>query len=154
MRYEIVPLREADLREIVEIEEITGLNRWGYDAYRRELLTNPQSVMYVARPLDMGIGRRVLGFVAAATIFDEIHINNIAAHPDHRRLGIGRSLLSTALDEGRLRGARLCVLEVRASNLSAQALYEAFGFKTARRRKEYYRLPTEDALEMLLKLEP
>jgi ribosomal-protein-alanine N-acetyltransferase len=151
MRFEIVPMREADLTEVVQIEERTGLNRWGYEAYRRELLTNPQALMFVARPLD-SVDREVLGFVAAALMYDELHVNNIAAHPDYRRLGVGRALLDAAISEGQLRGATFCVLEVRASNESAQALYLAFGFRTTRRRKDYYRSPTEDALEMVLKL--
>lgn len=151
MRFEVAPLREADLHEVVEIEDMTGLNRWGYDAYRRELLTNPMAAMFVARPLDP-IGRRILGFVASSVTFDELHINNIASHPDYRRMGIGRALLQTAIDEGRMRGARLCVLEVRASNVTAQTLYAAFGFRTARRRRDYYRSPTEDALEMVVNI--
>lgn len=151
MRFEVVPMREIDLEEVVEIEERTGLNRWGYDAYRRELLTNPQALMYIARPRD-ATDREVIGFVAAAMMYDELHINNIASHPDYRRLGVGRSLLNTSIAEGRLRGATFCVLEVRASNGTAQALYENLGFHATRRRKDYYRGPTEDALEMVLRL--
>ena len=151
MRFEVVPMREIDLEEIVEIEESTGLNRWGYDAYRRELLTNPHAVMYVARSLSAG-EPAVLGFVAAALMYDELHINNIASRPEIRRRGIGRALLRTAIDEGRLRGASFCVLEVRASNVAAQELYRAFDFTISRRRKDYYRAPVEDALEMVLKL--
>jgi ribosomal-protein-alanine N-acetyltransferase len=108
--------------------------------------------MYVARPLDPGCQRRTLGFVASAVLYDELHINNIATHPDYRRLGIGTALMNTVIDEGMLRGARQCVLEVRASNVVAQALYTAFGFTTNRRRRDYYRGPTEDALEMILHL--
>lgn len=150
-RFEIAPLREADLTEVVEIEEITGLNRWGFEAYRRELLSNPMAALFVARPLDVP-GRRVLGFAATAVLYDELHVNNIATHPDYRRAGIGRALLAAALGEGRLRSARICVLEVRASNVTAQALYRVFGFSTARRRRDYYRSPVEDALEMIAKL--
>jgi [ribosomal protein S18]-alanine N-acetyltransferase len=150
MRFEITPLVEADLSEVVEMEEITGLNRWGYDAYRRELLTNPGAAMYVARPLDPGCGRRTLGYVAAAVLYDEVHVNNIATHPDYRRLGIARALMATVIDEGAMRGAKHCVLEVRSSNTVAQSLYLEFGFIVNRRRKDYYRMPTEDALEMLL----
>jgi ribosomal-protein-alanine N-acetyltransferase len=152
MKFEITPLVEADLSEVVEIEEVTGLNRWGYDAYRRELLTNPGAIMLVARPLDVGPLRRTLGFVASALLYEELHINNIATHPDFRRHGIGSALMSAVLDEGVLRGARQCVLEVRASNTVAQALYVAFGFRVNRRRRDYYRSPTEDALEMLLEI--
>ena len=151
MRFEIVPMREADLVEVVDIEENTGLNRWGHDAYRRELLTNPHAVMYVARPFGPS-EVLVLGFIASAMMYDELHINNIASRPEHRRRGIGRALLRTAIEEGQLRGATFCVLEVRASNLAAQTLYEAMGFHTTRRRKDYYRAPVEDALEMVLKL--
>ena len=151
MRFEIGPMREADLREVVDIEDSTGLNRWGYDAYRRELLTNPNAVMYVARPRDLS-EHAIVGFVAAALMYDELHINNIASRPECRRAGIGRALLATALEEGRLRGATFCVLEVRASNLPAQALYESNGFYTSRRRKDYYRAPVEDALEMVMRL--
>lgn len=151
MRFEIVPMLEADLDEVVEIESTTGLNRWGRDAYRRELLTNPNAIMYVARPL-AAAPRRVLGFVAAGLMYDELHINNIASHSEFRRIGVGRDLLREAVREGRLRGAVYCVLEVRASNETAQALYIAQGFSTTRRRRDYYRSPTEDALEMLLKL--
>lgn len=151
MRFEIVPMLESDLDEVVEIEEKTGLNRWGRDAYRRELLTNPHAVMFVARP-DVKADRRVIGFVAAALLYDELHINNIASHPDYRRVGVGRTLLRYAVREGRLRSAVYCVLEVRASNETAKALYIAEGFAITRRRRDYYRAPTEDALEMMLKL--
>ena len=41
MRFEIVPMREEDLAEVVAIEELTGLNRWGFEAYRREMHSNP-----------------------------------------------------------------------------------------------------------------
>lgn len=157
MRFEIVPMREDDLTEVVAIEELTGLNRWGFEAYRREMYSNPNAVMYVARAGDhlagprneAGEPYRILGFVASALLFDELHINNIATRPEVRRLGIGRALMDTAMEDGRLRGASFSVLEVRASNVTAQAMYQAMGFRASRRRKDYYRTPAEDALEMI-----
>lgn len=164
MRFEVMPMREADLTEVVAIEEMTGLNRWGHEAYRRELISNPNAIMHVARPADGGTwqldealgivnghggGLHVLGFVAAALMFDELHINNVATHPNVRRMGIGRELMVVAIDEARLQGASFSVLEVRASNVTAQAMYIAMGFRTSRRRKDYYRAPIEDALEMI-----
>lgn len=164
MRFEVVPMRDEDLVEVVAIEEMTGLNRWGHEAYRRELMSNPNAIMLCAKPADggtwhvqeptgvvsgHGVGLRILGFVAAAMMFDELHINNVAAHPDVRRMGIGRELMVRALEEARLQGASFSVLEVRASNVTAQAMYFAMGYRTSRRRKDYYRAPTEDALEMI-----
>jgi [ribosomal protein S18]-alanine N-acetyltransferase len=146
--YSIRPMQERDLIEVVEIEETSGLNRWGYDAYRRELFTNPNSIMLVARNLVPG--PEVIGFFAGWIVEDELHVNNVASHRDYRRIGVGRSLMEAAIDETRLRGGREVVLEVRASNEAAQILYKELGFTFIGRRRDYYRLPTEDALVMKL----
>ncbi len=148
--YSIEPMRERDLMDVVEIEENSGLNRWGYDAYRRELFTNQNSIMIVARNLFMGPS--VIGFFAGWTVEDELHVNNVAAHRDYRRVGIGRSLMEAAIDEARGRGVAQVLLEVRASNESAQQMYRNLGFSFVGRRRDYYRLPTEDALVMKLKM--
>lgn len=142
-------MRERDLVDVVEIEETSGLNRWGYDAYRRELFTNPNSIMIVARSLVPGPG--VLGFFAGWIVEDELHVNNVAAHRDYRRMGVGRSLMEAAVDEARRRGVSEVLLEVRASNEGAQRMYRNLGFSFVGRRRDYYRLPTEDALVMKLK---
>jgi ribosomal-protein-alanine N-acetyltransferase len=81
-------------------------------------------------------------------IADELHINNIAVRPRHRRSGIGGALLCAALEGGAKVGARLCILEVRASNHAAQTLYERHGFRIVGRRAGYYSEPPEDALVM------
>lgn len=148
--YRINPMREDDLNAVVEIEEMSGLNRWGYDAYRRELLKNDNSLMLVA--LNLNPGRRVIGFLAGWTVVDELHVNNIAAHPDFRKLGIGYGLMSEAIAEGVRRNIRYVLLEVRASNQPAQSLYRKLGFNFVARRRDYYRLPTEDAFVMKLEL--
>ena len=144
--YVIDSMKEAGIIYVVDIEEVTGLNRWGYDAYRRELIKNANSIMLVARSLETGRG--VIGFFAGWTVEDEMHINNIASHPDYRRIGIGESLMNAGIEQGRLRGARYVLLEVRASNSGAQSLYRKMGFRYVGRRRDYYRFPTEDALVM------
>ncbi|MBI3649630.1 MAG: ribosomal protein S18-alanine N-acetyltransferase [Acidobacteria bacterium] len=144
-------MKMEDLQEVVFIEEQSGLNRWGFDSYKRELFTNPDAVMLVARSPYLA-GRGVLGFFAGWTVADEMHVNNIASHPDYRRMGIGRSLIEAAIHEGRMRGVSFVLLEVRASNDAAQALYKKIGFNFVNRRRDYYRLPTEDAFVMKLNL--
>ena len=149
-QYSIEPMRERDLIDVVEIEETSGLNRWGYDAYRRELFTNPNSIMIVARNL---VSRpEVIGFFAGWIVEDELHVNNVASHHEFRRIGIGRSLMEVAIDEAGRRGVAHVILEVRAGNEAAQQLYRELGFGFVGRRRDYYRMPTEDALVMKLKL--
>jgi ribosomal-protein-alanine N-acetyltransferase len=140
-----------DLSEVVDIEEISGLNRWGYDSYKRELYTNPDSVMLVARSPHLE-GRGVIGFFAGWTVADEMHINNIDSHTDYRRIGVGRRLIEHAIQEGSMRGISFVLLEVRASNEAAQTLYKKLGFSYVSRRRDYYRSPTEDAFVMRLNL--
>jgi ribosomal-protein-alanine N-acetyltransferase len=149
MEYEVAQMSEADLADVAEIEELASLSRWGYETYQKELMTNPDAIMLVARNLQSITSRpQIVGFLAAWIVADEMHINNIGTHPDYRRQGIGKALLEEALIEGRLRGARFCLLEVRISNRPAITLYESFGFDPIGRRGNYYTYPMEDALVM------
>jgi len=59
--------------------------------------------------------------------------------------------MEAAIDEAGRRGVAEAILEVRASNEAAQLLYRDLGFSFVGRRRDYYRLPTEDALVMKLK---
>jgi ribosomal-protein-alanine N-acetyltransferase len=83
-------------------------------------------------------------------ILGEAHIATLAVHPDFRGRGTGSQLLEVALQEARNKGAREAMLEVRASNHVAQALYDGYGFEVVYRRSRYYRDNNEDALLMNL----
>jgi ribosomal-protein-alanine N-acetyltransferase len=151
----IVPMSEHDLLEVVEIEETTGLSQWGWEAYRAEL-DKHEAVMLVARRYtpDALSGRSLAGYIAARINADELHVNNIGVWPESRRQGVGGALLSAALEAGARRGAAEAVLEVRASNLPAQLMYERFGFRVVGERRNYYREPAEDARIMTRRLAP
>jgi ribosomal-protein-alanine N-acetyltransferase len=47
------------------------------------------------------------------------------------------------------KGASRALLEVRAGNREAVALYESLGFRRLGSRREYYREPLEDALVLV-----
>jgi ribosomal-protein-alanine N-acetyltransferase len=151
----IVPMTEHDLLEVVEIEETTGLSQWGWEAYRAELEKH-ETVMLVARrnTPDALTGRSLSGYIAARINADELHVNNIGVWPESRRQGVGGALLGAALDAATRRGAFGAVLEVRASNLPAQIMYERFGFAVVGLRRNYYREPVEDAKIMTRRLAP
>ena len=153
----IARMTEHDLLEVVEIEELTGLSIWGWDAYHRELQSPQDVIMLVARCETTGpsptAGSAIAGFVISRLIAGELHINNVAVRPEFRRQGIAAGLLAAVLSEGVNQHARLAFLEVRAGNIAAQGLYESCGFKVTGRRKRYYNQPVEDALLMSLLME-
>jgi ribosomal-protein-alanine N-acetyltransferase len=151
----IEPMSEHDLLEVVAIEESTGLSQWGWEAYRAEL-DKPEALMLVARrnAPEVETGRRLSGYIAARLNADEVHVNNLGVWPESRRRGVGGALLRAALEHAARCGAVEAVLEVRAGNLPAQAMYERFGFAVVGRRKNYYKEPVEDAKIMTSRLAP
>ncbi len=149
-------MTEHDLLEVVEIEEYSGLSRWGWAAYYAELQGNNRRLMLVARvvrPLEQLKTDNIAGYVVARLAANELHINNVAVRVEYRRRGIGSTLLERILDEGKRLEATVALLEVRAGNSLAQALYEKCGFRSVGRRTAYYSAPVEDALIMSSQLD-
>jgi [ribosomal protein S18]-alanine N-acetyltransferase len=113
------------------------------------------------------------GFLIAQEIIDEVHLLVLAVHRESRRNGIARSLLSrliressailsdvatifpvatkfpivstSALTTSTERSFQRILLEVRESNLGAQALYQSLGFTLDGKRQRYYSDTREDA---------
>jgi ribosomal-protein-alanine N-acetyltransferase len=145
-------MSEHDLIEVVEIEEESGLSRWGWAAYYAELQSGNRDLMLVACPTNFSIleHRRLAGYIVARETAGELHINNVAVRENYRRRGIGRALLSRIVEQAEHLGVKTAFLEVRHGNVAAQALYEQCGFKPIARRSKYYSNPTEDAVVMSL----
>jgi [ribosomal protein S18]-alanine N-acetyltransferase len=141
-------MRADDLDEVIQIERVSFTLPWSRGAFLYEMEQNR-----VARCFVMRDGAHVVAYVCLWEIGDEVHITNIAVHPDARRRGIGRTLLTGVIDEARQHGARVVALEVRPSNHEARLLYDSFAFRVVGRRKGYYYDTGEDALVMELGLQ-
>lgn len=89
-----------------------------------------------------------VGYVGLMYVLDEGYISNVAVSPEWRRRGIGDMLIEELLRMARAKKLSFVTLEVRESNLTAQALYRKHGFTEVGRRKKYYDRPTEDAILM------
>jgi ribosomal-protein-alanine N-acetyltransferase len=96
----------------------------------------------------------VLGYICYWLVADELHITNVAVHPEYRNRSIGWQLLLHTVKLGQSAGARVAVLEVGQSNRAARALYEKLGFVVVHERPRYYPESREDGLVMELKLNP
>jgi [ribosomal protein S18]-alanine N-acetyltransferase len=150
----ITRMTEHDLLEVVEIEETSGLSRWGWAAYYAELQGTNRDLMLTARVARAPIieYQRIAGYIVARESAGELHINNVAVRDQYRRRGIGLALLSRIVDSAKQLKVQVAFLEVRSGNKAAQALYQKIGFRAIARRPDYYSDPREDAVVMSLTL--
>lgn len=135
-----LPMNESHVSQIAELEKLCFSDPWSERSVASEL-HNPYAYWLVA--CSEG---RVVGYVGSQTAIDEADMMNIAVHPDFRRTGIAEKLVTALCGTLAQRGVRCLLLEVRASNEPAKALYEKLGFVPVGRRPNYYRNPREDAL--------
>lgn len=93
-----------------------------------------------------------VGFALVWRAADELQLTDLGVTTRARRQGLARALLAELRREGLENGARVLLLEVRASNLPALELYRSFGFVELDRRPRYYPDTGEDAVVMQLGL--
>jgi len=141
------PMTLEDLDDVLVIERASFQTPWSRGAFRYELTQNRVARCSVARWRG-----RLAGYLCLWEIGHEIHVTNLATHPDARRHGVARVLLGAVLDDARGRAVTLAFLEVRPTNTEALGLYERFGFRVIGRRKGYYFDTGEDALVMEARL--
>lgn len=135
---------EADVPQIHEIEKLCFAMPWSEESILHDVRENVVARWLV---LDDGAGG-VLAYAGMWFVLDEAHVCNVAVHPDHRRKGYGRRIFTALCDMAKANSMAMMTLEVRRSNLPAQALYHACGFLDVGYRKRYYEDNKEDALIM------
>jgi ribosomal-protein-alanine N-acetyltransferase len=140
----IRPMTRADLAVVTEMEKAIFPDPWTASMFG-DTMIGAGAVNLVAEEEDGS----VCGYLCALTVADEIQIHNVAVHVSARRQGIGRALLEAAEQQGAGRGALCAILEVRATNTAALAMYGRMGYRRIGRRRAYYRKPVCDALVLL-----
>ncbi|WP_054639500.1 ribosomal protein S18-alanine N-acetyltransferase [Lactococcus fujiensis] len=123
-----------------------GHASWSLNFIETDLMAT-KSVYYFAE-----IDKKIVGFLSTIDLVDEIEISNIAVLPEKRGQGIASHLIEKIpFDWGhqQMDGTiKTIFLEVRATNLPAQRLYEKYDFDAFHIRKNYYTEPQEDAILM------
>ena len=143
------PLRESDLPRILEIERVCFSQPWSEDSFR-EVVSGRTFPSLAAR----SASGELMGYIVFSEAADELHVLNVAVHPDFRRNHIASSMLTHLHKYALDRGREFSFLEVRESNHPAQDLYAKFGYKLLTKRKQYYVDDRENALVMMAELKP
>ena len=133
-------MTESDITEIAELEKDCFSEPWSENSLRDEL-TNGTARFYVLRD-----GEKLLGYIGANNICNEVYITNVAVNGNCRGKGYGKILVNHLIKQSETERAFFITLEVRKSNENAIKLYEKCGFKLIGERKNFYSKPTEDAL--------
>ena len=138
----ITPVSSKDLPALAALERLCFADPWTEGSL--EILT---------REGGFGIAvweeEQLLAYGGMTWVLDEGSVTNIATHPDHRRRGLGRMALEGLLQMAREKGIERVFLEVRESNVAAKSLYLSMGFEACGIRKNFYRHPTEHAVQMV-----
>lgn len=142
MELKIEKMQKSHIDEVLEISKHSFATPWSKDSFINEL--NNLFANYLVAIYN----NKVIGFIGTWIILDESHITNVAVHPNFRKMGVGKELLSSLIKHSISKGANAFTLEVRESNTAAKHLYKSFGFIEEGIRKNYYEDNKENAIIM------
>ncbi len=137
-----VRMQPSDLEDVLAIEKASFASPWSRDMFLEEL-DNRNARLLVFRLED-----KLVGYICFWVVLDEVHIMNIAVHPEQRGRGYGRAILAYLESWCLQKGVKRLILEVGRRNLPARRLYRRIGFHSIGFRKQYYAVAKDDALVM------
>jgi len=140
----VEPLRRRHLADVMPIEQASYPLPWTIGVFHSEIemMRRGERHYLIARD-----GHEVIGYGGLMFAVGDAHVTNIAVAASRQRQGIGTRMLAELAWAAIEHGCGALTLEVRVSNLGAQALYRDFGFIPAGIRMKYYE-NVEDAMVM------
>lgn len=132
-------MTEKDVPTVALIERDCFSEPWSEQGFLDGMAN---STVFLAAEDDRG---NVVGYIGMYLMKPEGEITNVAVAKEVRGRGIGAALVAVMQQWAEEHGIERIVLEVRVSNAPAIHVYEKKGFITIGVRKNFYRLPTEDA---------
>lgn len=125
-------MRESDLESVLAIERAVHAHPWTRGNFSDAMRSGYQCKAYES---DAG---ELIGYALMMQAVDEAELLDIAIAASQQRKGLGKRLLNEMLALARKEGMRRMLLEVRASNSPAIALYRSVGFGDIGLRRDYY----------------
>ena len=140
--YSIKPIEPQYFSQVVFLDRITNpTSVWTEVEYQQA--TEAKRVLLLGCFND----EELIAMLSYVVIIDIVEIHNVATKPHYIRQGIATRLINHMISEMKKEGiVHTVLLETRASNTTAQRIYERIGFKPYTERKDYYSNPKEDAI--------
>jgi ribosomal-protein-alanine N-acetyltransferase len=131
-----------DVEAVADVEADAFPFPWPASFFAGEL-QNPLAVYLV-----LEIAGKIRGYAGFWMVLCEAQVINIAIHSRARGRGLGKLLVGALVAAASSLGAESIILEARASNSIAHALYTKTGFVRCGLRPGYYQDTGEDAVLM------
>ncbi|MGB3827225.1 MAG: ribosomal protein S18-alanine N-acetyltransferase [Ornithinimicrobium sp.] len=146
----------ADLAAVAALEaRIYPDTAWTVGTWWAELAERPRRYYVVADVPGQDAEGTVLGGYAGLDVSgDNADVMTIAVDAAHRGTGLGRALLDSLHSQAGDRGVSAVLLEVRADNDAARALYAQAGYRAIHTRVGYYQPDDVDAVVLRAALGP
>ena len=143
--------RQQALQAVANIETLVQPeDPWTEQTLAEMLAQDSTLIMIVYKPEGKADNNKVIGYCLYQIIFEQAEILRIGTHPDYQRQSIASQLFATLNNELINNKVESVLLEVRADNAPALALYERQGFVVIHKRKSYYQLPHRPAIDALI----
>ena len=143
--------RQQALQAVANIETLVQPeDPWTEQTLAEMLAQDSTHIMIVYKPECKADNNKVICYCLYQVIFEQAEILRIGTHPDYQRQGIASQLFATLNNELINNKVESLLLEVRADNAPALALYERQGFVVIHKRKSYYQLLHRPAIDALI----
>ncbi|WP_372815753.1 ribosomal protein S18-alanine N-acetyltransferase [Psychrobacter sp.] len=142
---------EQVLQAVADIEAIVQpQDAWGFRTLVESLKQDSMHLLIVYEQKNNSINNTVTGYCLYQVIFEQAEILRIGTHPDYQRQGIASQIFARLNTELKTSQVESLLLEVRADNSPAIALYEQQEFALIHKRKGYYQTPHQPAIDALI----
>src|SRR3954469_4322722 len=131
-----------DMPEVLAIEHASFEFPWCEEEFLR-VLRQRNCIGMVAE-----CGERIVGFMIYELHRNRIHVLDFATHPEFRRHGVGRQMVTKLVGKLSTQRRTRVVLNVRETNLAAQLFFRVQGFRALEVIRDHYQDSGEDAYTM------
>lgn len=145
--------KASELQKIIQAVANIELLVQPHDAWTEQTLVE----MLVQDSISMllvygaeGRADKVIGYCLYQVLFEQAEILRIGTHPDYQRRGIASQIFAQLNEELISNHVESLLLEVRADNVPAIALYEQQRFAVIHTRKDYYQVLHQPAIDALI----